>query len=522
MTLEQLRALLAAGTITLEQARALLAELTTRAAALLAEAQAESTTAERAAVVETEHAQMLREIAGVRTKITAAEAEAATRAAVTVPPPAPEAIGEAVRAGIVGERQRVSNLRSLGAQFQQPADFIERHISLGTDETAYRAAILEALAQRSAQTPLFPHAEIIRDEVDTRRLGMRDAIVARMRRANGERNIQVPAHAQNWAERELSEIAAECINWRGGLRTQRQVTDMFQRAFNSTSDFPGIFTDALNVSLLARYQVATPTYRRWAAPYNAADFRAQHVIRAGDFPTLQPIDQTGEVKNGTFGESAEQFKVNPYGVILPISRQMIINDRLGAIAQVLNSAGDRVSDWENGIAYGVLLAGSGVGPTLLTDNVVVFHSSHANLASMGTVIDIANVGAGRAAMMKQTTIDNIKANFVPMTILCGPDKLTQAEQLLTSITPALIASAVPESMRRLIPYGDAYISGNAWYLFADPNTAPCFLYGYLDGFEGPRLSNEEVFDMQGMKFKLEHDFGVAAIDYRGAYRNPGA
>ena len=124
--------------------------------------------------------------------------------------------------------------------------------------------------------------------------------------------------------------------------------------------------------------------------------------------------------------------------------------------------------------------------------------------------------------MKQKTLDGIIANFAPVTLLTGPDKQTEAEQLLTSITPAQASNAVPESLRRLVPVADANIPGNAWFLFADPAVAPTWLYAYLDGYEGPRLASEEQFNVQGLRVKLEHDFGVAAIDYRGAYRNPGA
>jgi hypothetical protein len=139
------------------------------------------------------------------------------------------------------------------------------------------------------------------------------------------------------------------------------------------------------------------------------------------------------------------------------------------------------------------------------------------------VINIASVGAGRSAMMKQTSLDGLKINLTPWLLLTSPDTLTVAEQLMTQITPALITSAVPELLKRLTPVGDANItSATAWYLFADVGVAPCFVYGYLEGFEGPRLSTEQQFSHQGMRVKLEHDFGVAGIDYRGGYRNPGA
>jgi hypothetical protein len=86
----------------------------------------------------------------------------------------------------------------------------------------------------------------------------------------------------------------------------------------------------------------------------------------------------------------------------------------------------------------------------------------------------------------------------------------------------LIANAQTDWLKRLMPVGDANITGNHWFLFADPSVAPCFVYGNLQGFEGPRLSTDDPFTVQGVEFKLEHDFGVAAIDYRGGYHNAGA
>jgi hypothetical protein len=189
---------------------------------------------------------------------------------------------------------------------------------------------------------------------------------------------------------------------------------------------------------------------------------------------------------------------------------------------MLASAGERVADWENSKVFAKLAEGSGAGPTLLTDNKRMFHSDHGNLAGTAAAIAIASVGIGRASMMKQTTLDGIKANFTPATLLTGPDTLLVAEQLVTQITPAQTSNAVPDFIRRLTPVGDANITGNPWYLFADPAVAPCFVYGYLEGFEGPRLTSEEVFDVQGLRVKLEHDFGVEGVDYRGGFRNAGA
>jgi hypothetical protein len=495
-------------------------DLVQKAAAKQAEIK-EGLTPEQVRAIEDEHAALLHQVQEADAEIASLTARANPTPAT---PPATPPVD--VNGAIAAERSRVSEIRSTGAAHGIDAADIARFENEGRSVQDFRNFVLETLAERSRagagagvrQTSIV----VTRDETETRREALSAAIVVRFARAAGERVDNVPEIARQYQGLPLVEMAAEAIGYRGELRTARQVHDVMERAMHTTSDFPNILLNAMNTRLMARYQAATPTYRRFCARYTAADFRPIHVIRAGDFPALQEINESGEIKSGTFSESKETVVVKPYGVKLAFTRQMIVNDQLNAIDQVLSSAGVRVADWENVQAFAMLAQGSGAGPTLATDNVRVFHANHGNLAGSGAAINVTSVGVGRASMMKQKTLDGIIANFTPNLLLVGPDKLTEAEQLLTSITPATNANAVPDSMRRLSPAGDANISGNAWYLFADPSVAPCFVYAYLDGFEGPRMTAENLFDVQGMKVKLEHDFGVAGIDFRGGYRNPGA
>jgi hypothetical protein len=510
--------------------RTKLDELTAKARAKAAEIK-DDTPQETRTQIEGEHAALLAQVETFRAAIATEEAAArATPANPNAPanpasPAAEPAIAAAAGEAVRLERSRIADIRDIGRRAQLEAAIVDTAINDGTAVEAFRVQAFNALAQRSAATATNAiRVDIQRDERDTRRDGMRDAIVARLTRAGSApgTNVTVPEHARAYGEMGFAEMAAECLDHRGNLRTARQVHDVIERAFHTTTDFPGIFVDAMNVRLLQRYRAAPATYRRIAALYTTTDFRPTHVVRAGDFPALQAVQESGEIKAGTFSESKEVFRVYPYGVKFNISRQMIINDALRAIDQMLGSAGDRVADWENVQVFTLLASGSGAGPTLATDSKRIFHTDHGNLAGTSAVISITSVGVGRASMMKQTTLDGIKANFTPATLLTGPDTLLVAEQLVTQITPAQSSNAVPDFIRRLVPIGDANITGTPWYLFADPAVAPCFVYGYLEGFEGPRLASEEVFDVQGLRVKLEHDFGVAGIDYRGGFRNAGA
>ncbi len=476
---------------------------------------AEGMAQDEAQRLETEHGDLVRQAQEVQRRITDAESRPIGEGAA--PPARPPAATPPVA---TAEATRSADILDIGTRAGIPAADIAtaiRDVNVTVD--TFRTRAFDALAARQ---PATSGVTVTRDEAETRRDGMRDAIAARLRVAGGERNFQPADHARAFMGLSLVEMAADVVGHRGHIRTPRHAIEVFERAFHATSDFPAIFGGAVNQILLARYTIATPTYRLFCARMNAVDFKTMNVIRAGDFPTLQPVEQTGEIKAGTFGESKEAHRVRPYGVRFGLSREMIVNDQLGAIQQMLGSWVDRVLTWENGLAFEALVQASNAGPLLLTDNTRMFHTSHGNHVSSGTAINLTSVGLGRAAMMKKTSIDGLSLNISPVTILTGPDRIQDAEQLVAAINPALIANAQSDFIKRLGPAADNGISGNHWYLFADPASHPCFVYGNLEGFEAPRLSFNEPFTVQGLEAKAEHDFGVSGIDYRGGYHNAGA
>lgn len=339
-------------------------------------------------------------------------------------------------------------------------------------------------------------------------------------RARIERHRQ---RAQRFMGASLVEIAALASGYRaprGSFINTVKAQQIFERAFNTTGDFPSIFSNALNKALLARYQLQTPTYREIAAERTFVDFRPHPQVRAGDFPPLQPVSQTGELAYGSTTDNNEPISVSPYGVVFSISRQMLVNDDLGAIDQILGSAGDMVLVFENTTFFKTVFMAN---PVLNQDSTAVFASDHGNLAAGGDIgpPSVAALGAGREALRQMKDISGNFINVPPSIILAGPSQETAADQMVASITPTLTTSVNPFSAR-LRSVSDANITDGSWYLAADPARVPCFIYGFLAGSGGPRTRTYEPFGVQGVKVSLEHDFGCGAIDYRGFYKNPGA
>lgn len=380
---------------------------------------------------------------------------------------------------------------------------------IGTE--AARTAILQAAAeaQRSATGGLraTPGLRVDNSNADASRDAIASALAARTLR---EQPTDAAREYMGWR---LLEIAAS----RAGLSPRERDPITILRAAHTSSDFPLLMEQAGNRVLLARYETAAPTYRNLAARRDLTDFKPTGLLRMGDFPTLLPYAEDGEIKAGTISEGKERVILGSYGRILRLSRQAIVNDDLGAFDQVFGSIGRMIARFENNTFYAMKAQNGGLGPKL-SDGKTLFHADHNNLKTPGTDLAIDSLGEGRASVRKAKDADGNVLNLAPAHILVGPNLETKTEQLLSPLQPQQAGNVNPFA-GRLTPTVDASITGNAWELYADPNDLPTFVYGYLADAPGPRVISEESFNVDGMAWRVTEDFYCGAVDYRGAYRN---
>ncbi len=429
--------------------------------------------------------------------------------------PAPDVAAVANEA-VRSERERVATITDL-AQRANAIDLGAQHVRSGTAVDAFRTALLDRLVAQESNAPTDSNvrATVGTEDVDRVRSAKIEALAYGL-------GAPVPQAGPSEAARQfmgrgLVDLAADSVNYRGGrMLNARQIDDIFTRASMTTSDFPIIFEGAINRTLEQRYALTQPTFKRFARKRNFRDFRPDTTVKLGDFPLLQKVLESGEIKYGSFAEGKEQVQAFSYAIALRVTRQMLINDDLGAISELLTSYGATVALFEEVTFYASAFNGK------LADGKDVYHTDHKNLASAGTVIDVENVGKGRAAMSKQKSAEGnpLLAN-PPKILLTGPDKLTEAEKLLASITPATVSN-VNIFSGRLEPLETSQLTGNVWHLLTDPSFGSNYRWGYLDGYEAPRVRMDEPFGQQGFAMSVEHDFGCGATDFRFGYKNPGA
>jgi hypothetical protein len=442
----------------------------------------------------------------------------------TVPPASPaDAAAEAIRA----ERSRIAGIDIAieAARALLPADRVAtlraEAVERGWSPDDTRRALFDALV-RHAPRPSVPanpaaHGGPPRTEILD---AMAEAIAARAMPGYQPHGNGRHAEFMGWRP---SDMVRELLSLDGQAQVPRDPVRLAERAFHTTSDFPALLSAAANKMLLAAYAPAAPTYRQIFLRRDFRDFKPHRHLRIGDFPVLQPLAENGEIQAGTMSESQEIVLLQTFARRIRVTRQMLVNDDLGAFTDFAAMIGRRVADFENATAYALVNLANGDGPTLLTGNAPVFATgaARANKAAAGTALDEANIAKGREAIMKQRTLDGLPISLGrSMRVLVGPALELPALKLTAAIAPAASANVNPY-VGLLQPVVEPLIPANRWYLFAEPPTTPVYVYGYLNGVEGPQVTTGPVSGVDGIEVSVIFDFGVGAIDWRGAWFNPG-
>jgi phage major head subunit gpT-like protein len=295
----------------------------------------------------------------------------------------------------------------------------------------------------------------------------------------------------------------------------------FATGFHTTSDFPNLLTATGNRLLLDAYEAAPSALKRISRERTAADFRTLTMLRLGEAPALTEIVEGGEVTAGTIAEAKEAFRLKTYGKRFGLSRNALINDDLGAFGDMMAMWGTAAANLEADVLASLLTANSGDGANL-DDGNPLYRTARGNKASSGTVIDVTNLDLARVAMRTVKGLDGVTPiNATPRYLVVGPARETQGGQLLSQIMPATAANVNPFA-GQLDLLVEPRLAGNAWRLFADPNTLPVLNHAYLNDARGPQVEMQQGWERLAVEVRCILDFGAGLSDWRGTYLNAGA
>lgn len=363
--------------------------------------------------------------------------------------------------------------------------------------------------------------EIAEDEADKQRSAAVSALLARAQviDPSTERVFRVEG-ANPLRGMTLLELARRSLE-RIGIRTDgMDKRELVGRAFTqSTSDFPVLLENTLHKALQAAYAIAPDTWTKWARQGEVSDFRAHNRYRVGSIGNLDAVNELGEFKNKAIpdGEKAT-ITAATKGNIINLSRQAIINDDLGAfigLAVTLGRAAKRTIEAD---AYAFLASNP-----VMSDGIALFHADHNNLESAGAPT-VATIGAASDKMAVQKGVGGHDILDLRPAVFLGNKANARAADVVVG------SQFDPDSNNKLQRKNSVYgevseivgtgrIADDKWYLFADPQDAPVIEVAFLDGITEPFLDQEEGFTVDGTRWKVRLDYGIAAIDFRGAVRN---
>ncbi|WHZ35473.1 prohead protease/major capsid protein fusion protein [Sagittula sp. MA-2] len=402
--------------------------------------------------------------------------------------------------------------RSAGMTSEQADDMVDRELSI----TEARAEAFEAMQDRGRTTPRIRTATREADNPTTVLQLRSDALYAR---TSGEAPSDA---ARPYMGETLRDMARACVEATGTSTRAMDTDQLFRAAMHTTSDFPQLLTSTGNRTLVAAYQVAqSPVKTTLARQSTLADFRRGTRLKISDVGTLPKVNESGEITHSSRAEASESYALDTYGSQFSISRKALLNDDLGAFRDSSATAGRAAAETEANLLLSLLLS----NPTMGEDATALFHADHGNLASPGTSLgsaaDINALGVARKAMRGMKALDGVTPiNATPKYLLVGPELETQAEQVLAQIYATTFTDANPFT-GRLTLLVEPRITDESWYLFADPAVLPVLEYSYLSSAQGPQMASREGWDVLGMEFRVVLDFGCGAVDWRGAYLNPG-
>jgi phage head maturation protease len=413
-----------------------------------------------------------------------------------------------------------TEIRSIASIAGLDQTWIDGQIDADADADTARRAAFEALASRSAPTIRTEQVRVeigeSQDDPALRARQMGEALYARI---NPRHQLSDPARRYAYAT--PVDMAKELLTLRGESTMALSPASLVTRALHTTSDFPIILGDTVGRVLRDAYQAAPSGIRRLGRQTSARDFRAVNKIMLGEAPLLEKLNEHGEIKAGTMAEAHEAYKIETWARKIGITRQVLVNDDLGAFSDLARRMGQGAAETEARILVTLLEANSGNGPTL-SDTKALFHVDHGNTAGTGAVISDATLSAARLALRTQKGIEDRTIRVTPKNLLVPPALETVAEKWLATIAPATAADVNPFSGSLSLVVEPRLSSATRWYITADPSEIDGLEFAYLSGNEGPQVESRSGWDVDGVEIRVILDFGAGFIDHRGWFMNAGA
>jgi hypothetical protein len=244
---------------------------------------------------------------------------------------------------------------------------------------------------------------------------------------------------------------------------------------------------------------------------------------------FEKVGQDSELKHGEVSEQQFSQQIGTHGLMFALTRQMIINDDLGAFTDIPRAIGIGAADAISDAVWTCLLANA-----KQKDGNEFFCAAHKNIVtSADTELNVKGLTKAELEFSKQERSKD-RPLGIPAKILLVPSSLkVAAEMLMKSLTlnettsennpkPVINPHAGKYEVVSTPYLSSAAFKGNSattWYLFADPLRLPAIEAAFLGGQDHPTVERVDAdFNILGVQLRGFIDFGVKEQDWRGVLK----
>ncbi len=320
----------------------------------------------------------------------------------------------------------------------------------------------------------------------------------------------------------------------------------------STMSLTGITENILYKFLMDAYSMQESVVGEIAYETDTNDFKPYKRYRLTGSGQFALVGTAGELKAFSLQDESYQNQLSTYGVLLTLTRQIIINDDMGALTQSPQAVGEEAAQNRESLVITTLLTGTAtaatgpsVGKPALGFN---FFSTGAKnyLSGASSALSISSLTTAVQKFREMKNANGRPIGIPPRKILVAPaneaaaDNLFQGANLTVTAltTPAVTTGPVQAAntasqtvnlnqhkgkYRPIVsPYLSAsYLGNDTQFLLAtDPASGKAVIQvGYLRGQRTPIIRQVETdAAVLGIAYQAVQDIGVALHDWRcGVY-----
>lgn len=303
----------------------------------------------------------------------------------------------------------------------------------------------------------------------------------------------------------------------------------------STSSLASVVSNVAGKVALMTYEAHEIVGRRIARSRPVPDFKVQERFRLVGSGAWQRVGDDGTLKAGLLDDDAYQAQAKTHGQLIKISRDKIVNDDLGILADVGEQMGHSGADLIDRLVF-----------TLILNNTGTFFGAgnSNNLTGAGSALSLDALDDARTLFRKAKAGPGTKAkdkraiNVPPRFILVPPELETLADVLYTATETNLAGSTDAEKANanpfkgKFEPIAHQYLSdtdfnsnasADTWYLAADPSRVHPIELSFLNGVETPTIRQVDGgAGFLGLCYEGFFDVGASFADPRGMVRAVGS